>query len=494
MSAPPKNDRNVIPRWRGYEETLRVGELEAPRLIRPRTWMSRRSGLAARAEEYERNRKASFAADFIGSAVVLGGDDNAVDAARELLEKSNPGRLLGDAARRIIEESEGERERAPLDPREHETGEEIGRLRRSTRRNARNPVRWSELARHFTIRGEDKKARRAMQVARGLAPEDRYVLRSAARLEIHQGRPSRAASLLREIAGRSGDPWLVAAGLGAAGAAEEGSGLVRIGRRILDSGRFSDFETSELASALATLEIKGGNDRAARRLFRQALREPTDNSIAQAEWASAQAGGIEIPDAMLGIAESWEARALRAANGGDRSEVLREAWSWHYDQPFASRPGELGSYHASVESEFEAGARIARAALRANPKEFLLLNNYAFCLASMDCTDEAATAFSQIKVGDLEIEDRATYLATRGLISFRQGRIEEGRAFYKESIATWRNRNNRALAMIMLAREELRAATREAIGVEEEARQAGEESGSAEILAWLKQLDRWRSR
>jgi Tfp pilus assembly protein PilF len=489
VSAPPKSDRNVIPRWRGYRETLLVGELEAPALRGERPWASRRGGLRARTAEWEQTPKLSFAADLVGSAVVLGASEEALEAARSLLAADLASPLLKAAARSLIEDAEGETGRGVLEPREAPLAEEIGRLRRSNRRNLRNAIRWCELSRFYTIEGQERKAERAMRVARGLAPRERYVLRSAARLEIHQGRPDRAAALLRGPAAESGDPWLLAAGLGAAAVAEERSRLVRTGRQVLTSGAYSSFDTSELASALGTIEVREGNDRGARRLFRRALEDPTDNSIAQAEWAQAHAGGIVIPEQTLAQAASWEARALRAAQEGSRREALREAWAWHYDQPFASRPAELGSYHASVEYDFESGAKIVEAALPANPREFLLLNNLAFCLASLDRPEEAARHLAAVRVSELDTENRATYLATRGLIAYRQGNPEEGHALYERSIATWRNPEARALAMIMRAREELIARTGGARSAAAEARAAGEEVASREIEAWLGQLD-----
>jgi tetratricopeptide (TPR) repeat protein len=488
VSAAPKSDRNVIPRWRGYDETVLLGELGPARRARPPAWAERRGGLQARSEEWARHRSLSFAGDLVGSAMLLGASPEALEAAEQILGEERASPLAREAARRLQELAAAEPERQHLEP-EAPSAEQIGRIRRSTRINQRNAIRWSELSRFYTIAGKRKKALRAMIVARSLAPTDRYVLRCAARLEIHHGRVEHAAAMLRGPASASGDPWLLSAGLAAAFAAEEPSGLVRRGQKLLESGSFSAFETSELASALGTLEVREGDDRAARRLFRQALEDPTDNAVAQAEWASSQSGGIVVPDQYLNQVESWEARAWAAARNGEREKAVKEAWSWHRDQPFASRPGEFGSYHASIDEDFENGAKIAKAALRANPDEFLLINNAAFCLASLDRTDEANAYLSEVRRSEISARQRCTFLATRGLIAFREGRLEEGRALYRQSIDSWTESRGKRVAEIMLAREELRAHTPNAEELEAQVRRALDGVTDEDLLAWLKQLD-----
>lgn len=427
MSVPPKSDRDVIPRWRGYQETARLGELDFPS-GGDRSWAQRLDGLRRRTEEWERERTLSFATDLVGSAVVLGSTPEAVAAARQVLESGTSSPLARQAASLLIDGPE--QGHAPLEPETPRARAEIRRLRQSTRRNDRNAIRWSELARFYTIAGYPRKALRAMRVARALAPADRYVLRCAVRLEVHVRRPDRAAAILGESAAAREDPWLVAAGIGVAALAGESSRLVRVGHRMLSSDSHSDFELTELASALGTLELRDGNVRHARRLFRQALHDPTDNSIAQTQWASRHVPGIEMPSTALEQPQSWEARAWTAAGTGDFRTAVKEAWRWHRDQPFASRPAELGSYYATLEGDFESGVAIVESTLRSNPREFTLLNNLAFCLANVGRADEAEAHLASVSTDGLGAPQRAIYLATRALVAFRLGRFEQGRVLY----------------------------------------------------------------
>jgi tetratricopeptide (TPR) repeat protein len=489
VSARPKGDRDVIPRWRSYRETALLGELDPPPPATPRAWMDRPGLLRRRAEEWHAQGSLSFAADLVGAAVVLGPTKEALAAAEHLLRAEIDNPLLKQASQRLKELCDGEGLQAESVPDPLPSKLEIRRLRRSLRKNIHNAIRWSELARFHTISGHSDKAVREMRIARGLAPQDRYVLRCAIRLEIHLGRSDCAAELVAENGMARTDPWLVAAGLGAAGAAGERSTLVRLGQRMLSSGSHSAFATSELASALGTIEARAGNDRVARRLFRQSLTDPTDNSIAQAEWASGHVAGISIPPAALEQPRSWEARAWTAAKSGDHEKAVAEAWRWHDDQPFASRPAELGSYHAAMRADFDDGVRFVEAALQSNRGEFPLLNNLAFCLASLDRPEEAARQLERVRPATLSKADRATYLATSGLVAFRMGRLDEGRALYRESMEVWNDPTDRALALIMLAREELRVNAPSAAELEQEARHASEHLHSPDLRTWLKQLE-----
>lgn len=493
MSARPKGDRDVIPRWRSYRETASLGELDPPSGSSPLPSPSQSEVLRHRAEAWRTEGSLAFAADLVNAAVVLGPTADSLLAAEQILQADIDWPLLKEAARRLNDLHEGgDAPAGPNFPGPSSSGHEIRRLRGSLRKNIRNAIRWSELARFHTIAGHRDKALRAMQVARSLAPRDRYVLRCAVRLEIHLGRSDRAARLVAESSMAMTDPWLVAAGLGAAAAAGEPPILFRTGQRLLAAQSHSEFATSELSSALGTIEVRAGNDRVGRRLFRHSLADPTDNAVAQAEWASGHVAGISVPPGALAEPHSWEARAWTAAKSGDHRKAVEEAWRWHDDQPFASRPAELGSYHAAMKADFDEGIRFVEAALRSNRNEFPLLNNLAFCLASHDRPEEAAEQLERLRPATLSRTDLATYLATSGLVAFRCGQFERGRALYRQSMELCSDPTERALALIMLAREELRIHAPGAAELKREARDATDRLDSSDLRSWFEQLERGR--
>jgi threonine synthase len=74
--------------------------------------------------------------------------------------------------------------------------------------------------------------------------------------------------------------------------------------------------------------------------------------------------------------------------------------------------------------------------------------------------DEARRTLARTKYADLYRDnERAAFLATRGLIEYRSGEAAKGRASYSAAVETTKEPSIRALAAIMFAREELDAKT-----------------------------------
>ena len=110
---------------------------------------------------------------------------------------------------------------------------------------------------------------------------------------------------------------------------------LKLGRRMLESRDFSEFTKSELASAIGTIELSEGNKRAAKKLFRQSLTLPTENSVAQAEWASTQLGNLDLQPAVPNVPRNYEAKTLQAYRAADLKAALTSSQMWLSDQPFS---------------------------------------------------------------------------------------------------------------------------------------------------------------
>jgi tetratricopeptide (TPR) repeat protein len=290
--------------------------------------------------------------------------------------------------------------------------------------------------------------------------ENRFILRSATRFLLHIGQTNDAHEILRQATATRRDPWLLAAEIAVASAANRSPRLARLGAGVL-AEQSDPAHTTELASALATLELTAGNVRAARKLFRQALHSPTENSVAQAEWASRQNIGLEISERTLATPGSFEARAFEARAAGAWERALHEARQWFYDQPFSRHAASLASYLASVPLErYDECAEIARVGLIATPRDPLLLNNLTFALASSGRVVEAEEHFREIPAGAFVGSVKATLLATQGLLCYRRGLLEEGRKHYLEAIDVAKGKGDAfqaALAALYFAREALLA-------------------------------------
>jgi Tfp pilus assembly protein PilF len=442
-----------------------------------------------------------YAAEFVGTAVVLGEPSRAHKAAHQLLGTTGADRtLMRSLAARSLEPRAPEASRLLLLP--HDTtavhvSQKIRSLRDRLRQNPRNPVAWLELALSHTTLGHTHHAAHAMRVAMAMAPENRFVLRSAAAFFVHIGDPGHAHDLLiaSPLVGR--DPWLAAAEIATANLAQRAPKGIRDARRILDRSGFAPFHLSELASALGSSELRSGSNRRARQLFRLALEQPTENSLAQVEW-SAGSAAFDLDDQVLvGAPGAYEARTRHLMREGTWKAAVSNAQSWLLDQPFASQAGIAGSFAAAVGlRDFEMGAEIALAGLGANPSHPVLLNNIAYSLLELGRPEEAARFVALIRVDDVPGEPRVALLATKGLLAYRTGRIEEGRHFYREAIAHARRVNARdalAMASIMFAREELANRSGESASLAADALQAAQASTQPAVTEWAQDLDRMRT-
>jgi hypothetical protein len=154
-----------------------------------------------------------------------------------------------------------------------------------------------------------------------LAPDNRYVLRSLTRFWVHQAEPDLALHFLSKFAATRRDPWLLAAQMAAEDVAHKGPSNWREAKRILSAEQFSDFELTELAAAFGTLELQAGSHKLARKMFRRSLTAPTENSVAQVQWASRRDSMINVSHELTAKASealAWEKLALACGNDRGR--------------------------------------------------------------------------------------------------------------------------------------------------------------------------------
>lgn len=478
----PDDDRNLIPRWRDPAATAREGELAALRAGR-REFAPQ--SVEDREADWRDQPTLHFATDLVGAALVVGATPAAIEAARQVVHSQDATPLARSVAARFLAEGD----EGAVSAEVSDASEVVRRLKRRLANDPRNSLASTELARFYTIQGQAGPAERAMSIALKLAPNHRFVLRAASRLAVHSGDFQRAHAIVARSAATRRDPWLMATEIATSEIAQTKSKLIKAGLTFVERGAFSPRAMSELAGALGTLELRGGSQKKAKRLLTRALREPNENTVAHGEWASQRIRGLEVGTDQLET--SWEARALRHAEDGDWREAVKAAWGWLEDQPFSSGPAEMGSYQASLGRDFEAGARIAEAGLRANPGEFLLSNNRAFCLINLGRLDDAENLLKPFETADLERDERATWLATQGLLQYRRGNPEVGRRLYLDSIERATDRPSTTIALIMSAAEELRSQSPQAARVMEQALAASEKSDRHPDMAlWLEHLPR----
>jgi tetratricopeptide (TPR) repeat protein len=490
-----RQDRKIIPRWRDFLTTAALGELNStwPKAA-SQPWPD--STLGETRTAWTEHRTLWHALDFVGSAFSLGiADKDTREAAQYIISShanSAPKAGLVLAARTLS----GTEETPPVPEPQGDSNEakhaEIRQKRSQTISDPRNAITWVDLARLYTVVGQIPQAERAIEIALKLSPTNRFVLRSATRFFVHVGNRDRALRLLRmsEIVD---DPWIVAAEIGVSTLEQRHPTNVKAGRRILENTALSSFTKTELASALATLELQDGRNGPAKRLFRQSLEDPNENSLAQAEWASTQIPQLEV-DAERPVIRSYEAKALLGLKTGDWDLAAKNSLDWLHDQPFSSRPAATASYiFSAIYDEQERAEDILKTSLISNHRDRALTNNLAFALANQDKIAEAEKVLATVHPEDADDGSRVTLLATNGLVMFRKGVLQEGRMLYLKAMNLAKQKGLtkfEALASIYLAREEILAKQPEAI---EDLKRAGElasKSGEPDVVLVLEKVSR----
>lgn len=246
------------------------------------------------------------------------------------------------------------------------------------------------------------------------------------------------------------------------------STLAKGAKLLLESGKFGNKALSELRVAVGSQEVWYGNARLGRRLLRDGLAEATENAVAQVAWFARRGEfGVAGPD-LRGHTESAEAEAWSAFYSGRWSDCLAACSDWWRLEPYSSRAPELGSFvAATVGDDPHACVEFARLGLEANPNNPSLLNNYAVGLAYSGQIEEAKAAVERAAASALVGPVQIALDATRGLIAFRVGDPEGGRALYQMAIdgaAKSKDEARALLAELHLLREEMELAKRQKDG------------------------------
>lgn len=489
-SVAGANDRDVVPRWRGVADTLASGEFGP---VRPRNPIARPTDQLDQLEyDWSTEGTESFASDFISSALLASFPERAAGAAKFLATEGSTVRL-----RRLGREGLG----VPVDPAASVAKpseqfdravvrDRIASLKKAVWRDPHNALAWAELARYYAVSGQRSQAERALRNALYVAPDNRFLLRSAACFLVHKD-PGEGHDLLLRSRDLVRDPWLLSAEMALAHVAGRKPGHVKAARSLLQDEGVGPRNLTELRSQMATMEMRAGADKKARRLFVEALKEPTDNSVAQVQWATSEVTGLHVQESLLALPLAAEARTRHALTAGHWRVAADQAVVWLGDQPFSDDAAAIGSYAASIGlRDWQKAEEIADLGLRANPGNGCLLNNYAYALLEQDRIEDAKQALDRITTGT---SDSNAADATRGMLAFRTGDPETGRRLYEVGISEFRSAKRpelRALASVMLAREEVRAGTPNAQQALQRAeRLAGGDSTTA-VKEWLADVKR----
>lgn len=433
----PNDHRQIIPRWRNSWVALTSGELVFSKVIK-KPVINGADSFQIKLRSWLEHPVIETASELVSAGLSLGHAKDAENAAKFLLDNSQQvmpavlsiaEEVLVRGGKKIV------RENVLMPFGTQELRNKIHNLRNSLVEYPRDPLMWVDLSRAYAVVGEWVKSSDAMTRALILAPVNRFVLRSAARLFMHLDEPDRAHSILTKDTILRNDPWLLAAEIAISNVVGVTSKFIRNSRILLTEKNYDPFHTAELASALATLELSNGASRKARKLFESSLVSPTENAVAQSTWAKSWLPTLEVSNAITVTPGTYEARARNAYLLQDWGGVVAASMDWLLDEPFSSRPAVLGSFAAATGLEdYELAVNITQNGLIANPNEPGLINNLAFSLANLNKPHEALKKLEMASRPAPNPATEVAFRATEGLIDIRLGNWHAGQAKYLDAI------------------------------------------------------------
>ena len=442
-----ETNRLVLPNWRSFANTAKIGELNgSKKLLIEKSFNPDISDLV---DGWIDSQTIGMAGDLIGVAIICNKEDdpNVINAAKFI--KSNPEissrELLNTAS--IILNKDKVKEKTILDSTSLESFQErsnlyfvyerISDLKKRLRINPKNSILWTEIARYYSIIGQNKQAERSIKNAFQLSPENRFVLRAMARFYTHIGKVDYAHDIIRKLPITKHDPWIMATEISLAMKRGRFSRFIKPAFNIVNSSDYHPFNVSELNSSLGTLEMDTSLKKS-KKLFNDSLINPNDNTLAQAEWIShKESNFLNVNPSEFDIENDYEAKARDASEHGRWQDSVDFAKLWFLDMPFSRGAILFGSEVASnnLNNQDEA-VSLYKAGLTSHPNDSQMLNNIVYSMCLNNRVDEAEEYLNRFKLDDkgTNVEHQICITATRGLYYFRKGFYDLGRKYYLEAM------------------------------------------------------------
>lgn len=428
--------RRVVPRWRQSWITATTAEAKAstPATISNDEKSKIARELADKARELDVARSVPVAAELMFLAVAAGNEAAAKRAAKVILSSQDQigSRQLTRSAQRVLSAESTDRSEAA-------SQDFIRHARSLLAIDYRNPILLMDIARELTALRQHKGALRYVKAATALAPNSRFVIRSAARYYLHIGEHEIAHDLLRRSPLMASDPWVQASEIAVATVRGRTSSIARQVIRTLSDAKHVGADATELASAAATVELLSGSEKKAKALFRHALTNPNDNSLAQAEWAASKLN-LVVEHSALQVPMSFEANSHNAYRRLQIADAINQASLWAKDEPFASRPMHTQSYLLSLEGRYKEAMVTAKAAHDLDGGDLGQALNLLFTQIQAGDVDECMEDFLRLGRHPNLSKYATHYLANGGALAYALGDFDQARHLYQRAIKAARAR------------------------------------------------------
>lgn len=488
-----KTHRRIVPRWRPSSSAPSSSDFAV--LKKPVARSTQSPDLAGTAlRAFAEDRSIGTASEALAEALLTRDEGAARDAATYILQNASeaPAPLV-----RMARENSGGSLVQVSTP-----FVDVARARALLKLSPRNAAIWADMARHYASEGNKHQALRCMNTALQLAPDHRWMLRTASRFLVHQQDYAAAHRLLANHPRTKNDPWLMAAELACAHVAGKAPKFWKAGNDALRYDRFSSTHISELATAIGMMELESGNRKQAKKLVQRGLLSPTENTLAQVIWAKESkhlGDGLPKLDSLVGArGDAFEAAYKLRLRRGDVQDALTACQRWMADEPFAARPKLESTYVASLLDDYAMIFRTAKAALKTDGRLSVGMElNLMFAEISagrIDARDpgQLLKALSRLKTlreigGPVAVHAHANL----ALLSYRSGNPTMGREMYREAIEMARKidgSESAALAATFAAREAILTGAEDGPAQLASAIELAQRAGSEPCLFYTRKL------
>lgn len=466
--------RLLVPNWRDFNRTTKIGELGGFQ-NKKEVQINDNSIII---NDWNTNKTIGTAADLINNAFVSNSlQSNELSEAIDLITQNkefasisllsliqqikNEIKMKDENSNILLEKkiSSLEELESIFDPKLF--NKIIHKTKNATKNHSRNAIYWVELSRLYTIKSQFEKAEKCIQVALNLAPNNRFVLRSATRFFIHTNQEEKAIFYLKKSDIIKNDPWIISAHVASSMLIGRYSPFLKRGIELTQSKNFSNFDLTELSSSLGTIEIESGSFKKAKPFLEISIINPNDNSLAQFEWLSKKDDRIIFrKEDFKNVKNAFEAFAYENFNKGLIEDAFNNCIDWFLDIPYSKRPLMFGSYLASILEKYDTAIMLCLVGLRYDSNEPGFINNliYNYCLkGDLSKAEERLNQyFSKNKIESLSNENKITLQATIGLYLMKIGDIFDGKKMYKialENSKSIKNDYYYNLALLNFTRE-----------------------------------------
>ena len=218
---------------------------------------------------------------------------------------------------------------------------------------------------------------------------------------------------------------------------------------------------SELAASIATIDCEVGHGKRAQIYLDKSLLDHTENVEAQARWLL-QRYRSDLPVDLGGVLNSPEATAIDLYEKGMLTECRDKLIDVFEFQPFSTGSLVDATFISVALGDNNSVIDLCNDYNFAIEESPAVKNNLAVALLLNNDVEGGRKLLAELENSDYAAESKFTFLATKGLLNYRQGNIEMGAQLYEEAREGFSKTNNIeyvALANAFQASEELRLNT-----------------------------------